>query len=75
MGNDLMLPVPLNQTRDWRIFHKGVFDILVADQTYQFICCEGFRMPAHDDGARHAVGRRPQTSKGGNGAMSDLSPL
>src|SRR5258708_39085127 len=27
-------------------------------------CCEGFRMPAHDDGATHSEGRRPQTSKG-----------
>ena len=28
--------------------------------------CEGFRMPARDDGATDSGGRRPQTSKGGN---------
>ena len=28
--------------------------------------CEGFRMPAHDGGARYTEGRRPKTSKGGN---------
>ena len=31
-----------------------------------FRFCEGFRMPAHDDGATHTGGRRPQTSNGGN---------
>ncbi len=29
-----------------------------------FRFCEGFRMPAHDDGATHTGGRRPQTSNG-----------
>ena len=28
--------------------------------------CEGFRMPAHDDGATYSGGRRTKTSKGRN---------
>ena len=41
-----------------------------AGRNRDFRCCEGFRMPAPDDGATDSGGRRPQTSKGGNRGTS-----
>ena len=45
--------------------HRGEADIAVARAEVRK--CEGFRMPAHDDGAHALRGRRPQTSKENRG--------
>ena len=40
----------------------GRAEVVIASPDFRV--CEGFRMPAHDDGATHTEGRRTQTSKG-----------
>jgi hypothetical protein len=66
-----MSPIGTKRTsRDVRslVAIGGKADMAVTSADFRV--CEGFRMPARDDGATDSGGRRPQTSKGGNRGTS-----